>query len=257
MNPQPHSLATAATQAPSASAGTPPTRSASEDPLLTRSASEEIAKSKILIVDDHALVRRGLAALIDSEPDLEVCGEAPGPTEALTLLDTKQPDLVIVDLSLQTGHGLDLIRQLRARDEGIRVLVLSMHDETLFAERSLRAGAHGYINKQEATDKVVHAIRQVLAGKVYLSGAMTERMLQRATDGETVVVQEPAERLSDRELTVFQMVGAGLGTREIAERLRLSIKTVETYREHIKSKLGLKNSSELGRHAAQWVLENT
>ncbi len=223
----------------------------------TGSDSAPRAKAKVLVVDDHALVRRGLSALIGSEPDLEVCGEAADPAEALTRLATQKPDLVIVDLSLQNGHGLDLIRQLRAHDDGLRILVLSMHDEVLFAERSLRAGAHGYINKQEATDKVVHAIRQVLVGKVYLSGAMTERMLQRATTGDAVEAQLPSERLSDRELTVFQMVGEGLGTREIAERLRLSIKTIETYREHIKAKLGLKNSSELGRHAAQWVLENT
>jgi len=211
----------------------------------------------VLVVDDHALVRRGLSTLIGSEPDLVVCGEAADPTEALARLHAQQPDLMIVDLSLQNGHGLDLIRQVRARDERVRVLVLSMHDESLFAERALRAGAHGYINKQEATDKVVHAIRQVLGGKVYLSGAMTERMLQRATDGDVLDVQSPSERLSDRELTVFQMIGEGVGTREIAERLRLSIKTIETYREHIKAKLGLKNSTELGRHAAQWVLENT
>src|SRR5262249_3630226 len=132
----------------------------------------------------------------------------------------------------------------------------SMHDESLFAERSLRAGAYGYINKQEATDKVVHAIRLVLEGKVYLSGPMTERMLQRATSGD-VVAELPSERLSDRELEVFQRLGKGLATREIADRLKLSIKRIETYREHIKAKLGLKNSAELSRHAAQWALENT
>jgi len=214
-------------------------------------------KSKILIVDDHALVRRGLSGLIGHEPDLEVCGEAATPAEALALFDGRRPDLVVVDLSLQQGHGLDLIRQLKARDEQLRILVLSMHDESLFAERALRSGAQGYINKQEATDKVVYAIRQVLAGRVYLSGAMTERMLQRATSNEPLTPQSPSERLSDRELTVFQMIGEGVATRVIAERLKLSIKTVETYREHIKSKLGLKNSAELSRHAAQWVLENT
>src|SRR5215831_8794758 len=157
------------------------------------------SKAKILIVDDHALVRRGLAVLIDAEPDLAVCGEASDAAGALTQLDATRPDLVIIDLSLQDGHGLDLIRQVRARAEHVRILVLSMHDESLFAERSLRAGAHGYINKQEATDKVVHALRQVLAGKVYLSGAMTERMLQRATSSD-VVAKSPSERLSDREL---------------------------------------------------------
>src|SRR5262249_24982209 len=145
----------------------------------------------------------------DAEPDLVICGEASDSAEALSRLDATRPDLVIVDLSLQDGHGLDLIRQVRARAEHVRILVLSMHDESLFAERSLRAGAHGYINKQEATDKVVHALRQVLAGKVYLSGAMTERMLQRATGGDDVEARLPSERLSDRELTVFQMIGEG------------------------------------------------
>ena len=214
------------------------------------------AKWKILIVDDHALVRRGLATMIGDEPDLEVCGEAGDGVEAMSQLGVVRPDLVVVDLSLRNGHGLDLIRQIRARDAGIKLLVLSMHDEKLFAERALRAGALGYINKEEATGRVIDAIRQVLAGKVYVSPAMTERLLRRAT-GEEAEAQLPSERLSDRELTVFQMIGQGLATREIAERLHLSVKTIETYREHIKAKLGLKNSAELSRHAAQWVLENS
>ncbi len=197
-------------------------------------AATGLRRARILIVADHALVRRGLATVIGDEPDLAV-----------------------IDLSLRNGHGLDLIRQIRARDAGIKMLVLSMHDEKLFAERALRAGALGYINKEEATGKVIDAIRQVLAGKVYVSSAMTERLLKRATGGEEAEALLPSERLSDRELTVFQMIGQGLATREIAERLHLSVKTIETYREHIKAKLGLKNSAELSRHAAQWVFENS
>jgi DNA-binding NarL/FixJ family response regulator len=214
-------------------------------------------KARILLVDDHALMRRGLADLIGDQPDLEVCGEAADTAEGMMRVGSLRPDLVIVDLSLKTGHGLDLIRQLRARDEDCKVLVLSMHDEKLFAERALRAGAMGYVNKEEAPGKVIEAIRQVLSGKVSLSPAMTERLLQRATGSGDSNVHMPSELLSDRELTVFQMIGQGLPTREIAARLHLSIKTVETYREHIKAKLGLTNSAELSRHAAQWVLENT
>jgi DNA-binding NarL/FixJ family response regulator len=207
-------------------------------------------------VDDHALVRRGLATLIGDERDLEVCGEAADTVEALAAVSALKPDLVVLVLSLKTGHGLDLIKQIRSHDDHARILVLSMHDERLFAERSLRSGAMGYINKEEATAKVIEAIRQVLAGRVYVSSAMTERLLKRAAETGESKVKLPSETLSDRELTVFQMIGQGVATREIAERLKLSIKTVETYREHIKAKLGLRNSAELSRHATQWVLEN-
>ena len=226
--------------------------------MTGRKSGLKTAKSRILIVDDHGLVRHGLAAVIGDEADLEVCGEAADAPAALAQFDALKPDLVVVDLSLQTGHGLDLTRQLTARDAEARVLVLSMHDEAIFAERSLRAGALGYINKQEAPERVVEAIRRVLAGEVYLSPMMTQRLLRASRSGEGVQASArlPSERLSDRELTVFQMIGQGLATREIAERLHLSIKTIETYREHIKAKLGLKNSAELGRHATQWALEN-
>jgi DNA-binding NarL/FixJ family response regulator len=222
---------------------------------MTETKTAAATKARILIVDDHALVRRGLAGLIEDEGDLIVCGEAGSAAEALTALATR-PDLIIVDLSLQTGHGLDLIRQLKARDEELRILVLSMHDESLFAERVLRAGALGYVSKQEAPGQVISAIRQVLDDKVYLSQAMTERLLRRASGREADAVL-PGDTLSDRELTVFQMIGEGLPTREIATRLHLSVKTIETYRENIKAKLGLKNSAELSRHAAQWVLEHS
>jgi DNA-binding NarL/FixJ family response regulator len=225
--------------------------------MSTSQTTTTATKARILLVDDHALMRRGLADLIGDQPDLEVCGEAADTVEGMTRVASLRPDLVIVDLSLKTGHGLDLIRQLRVRDENCKILVLSMHDEKLFAERALRAGAMGYVNKEEAPAKVIDAIRQVLSGKVSLSSTMTERLLQRATGSGEGNVRLPSECLSDRELTVFQMIGQGLATREIAARLHLSIKTVETYREHIKAKLGLKNSAELSRHAAQWVLENT
>lgn len=220
-------------------------------------ATPTSARARILLVDDHALMRRGLSALIGDQPDLVVCGEAADGVEGMARLASLNPDLVVVDISLKTGHGLDLIRQIRARDGRARILVLSMHDEKLFAERALRAGAMGYVNKEEAPGKVIDAIRQVLAGKVALSPALTERLLQRATGSGETNIRLPSECLSDRELTVFQMIGQGLPTREIAARLQLSIKTVETYREHIKAKLGLKNSAELSRHAAQWVMENT
>jgi DNA-binding NarL/FixJ family response regulator len=225
--------------------------------MSTAQTTAKGTNGRILIVDDHALVRRGLATLIGDERDLVVCGEAADTVEALAAVAALRPDLVIVDLSLKTGHGLDLIKQIRSHDERARILVLSMHDEKLFAERALRSGAMGYINKEEATGKVVEAIRQVLAGRVYVSAAMTERLLQRAAETGGAKPRLPSESLSDRELTVFQMIGQGVATREIAERLKLSIKTVETYREHIKAKLGLRNSAELSRHAAQWVLENT
>jgi len=225
--------------------------------MTTPETTATSTKARILLVDDHALMRRGLSALIGDQPDLEVCGEAADAVEGMARLGTLKPDLMVVDISLKTGHGLDLIRQVRGRDERVKVLVLSMHDEKLFAERVLRAGAMGYVNKEEAPGKVIDAIRQVLSGKVSLSPAMTERLLQRAAGSGETNVRLPSECLSDRELTVFQMIGQGLPTREIAARLHLSIKTVETYREHIKAKLGLKNSAELSRHAAQWVIENT
>jgi len=214
-------------------------------------------KARILIVDDHPLVRRGLMDLIADEPDLVVCGEAADAVEALRQVDALDPDLVIIDISLKQGHGLELIKRIRTRDKPIKMLVCSMHDEALFAERALRAGAMGYLNKEEATEKVIDAIREVLRGKVYLSADMTERLLGRAVKAGKPLARLSNESLSDRELAVFEMLGQGLTTGAIADKLQLSVKTIETYREHIKSKLDLKNSAELGRHAAQWVLENS
>lgn len=221
----------------------------------TPSPSPMTRRTRVLIVDDHPTLRRGLVALIQDEPDLEVCGEADRADEALRLVQELGPDVVVVDLSLKQGTGLELIEQVKALDKGIKMLVASMHEESLYAERALRAGAMGYINKQETIDKLVDAIRQILRGQIYLSEQMTERVLHRVSDGEKLE-DDPINRLSNRELEVFQLIGQGLTTKQIAEKLTLSPKTVETHREKIKSKLNLKNGTEVNLHAIQWVLEH-
>ncbi|NUQ64235.1 MAG: response regulator transcription factor [Pirellulales bacterium] len=215
----------------------------------------EFTKYRVLIVDDHPIVRHGLAELIAHEPDLEVCGEAGDTPEALRQVDTTQPHVVIVDISLKSGHGIDLIEQIKAKDERIKMLVSSIHDESLFAERALRAGAMGYINKQEATEKVIDAVRQVLRGEIYLSPRMSNRLLHTVVGGDRLN-SNPIEGLSNRELEVFEMIGQGLTTKQIAGKLHLSPKTIETHREKIKMKLNLANSTELSHRAVQWVLEN-
>ncbi len=211
-------------------------------------------RTRILIVDDHPTLRRGLVALIEDESDLEVCGEADETDQALQMVHQLQPDVVVVDLSLKQGTGLELIEQVKNLNLGIKMLVASMHEESLYAERVLRAGAMGYINKQETIDKLVDAIRQIMRGQIYLSERMTERVLHRVSDGERLE-DDPVNRLSNRELEVFQMIGQGLTTKQIAEKLSLSPKTVETHREKIKTKLNLKNGTEVNLHAIQWVLE--
>jgi DNA-binding NarL/FixJ family response regulator len=211
---------------------------------------------RILIVDDHPIVRQGLAMLIRRERDLCAFTEAEGVSQAITSFRETQPDLVIVDVSLQNGSGIELCKELVALQPDVKILVCSMHDETLFAERALRAGAKGYINKEEASEQLVAAIRRVLEGRVYLSERMTDRMLSRKlTNGRENSEKSSIELLSDRELEVFEQIGHGVTTRQIAEKLHLSPKTVETYRENIKVKLNLSNSAELSRHAVQWVLE--
>ncbi|MDA1049200.1 MAG: response regulator transcription factor [Planctomycetota bacterium] len=213
---------------------------------------------RILIVDDHALVRLGLAQLISDEPDMEVCGDASDADEALAKVKELQPHLVILDISLQRGNGIELTKCLKARHPNVKVLISSMHDESLFAERALRAGALGYINKQEATDKVIGAIRQVLDGQIYLSSEMTNHLLHRLGNHRDELLERPSlESLSDREWEVFELIGRGLATRQIAKQLHLSIKTIETHREHIKEKLALTSGAELTRHAIQWVLEDS
>lgn len=211
------------------------------------------AKTKILIVDDHAVLRRGMRRLIAEEPDLAVCGEASDGPEALKLLSSEEPDAAIVDLGLEGMGGLDLIKNMKYRRPGLLVLVVSMFEESAYAERALRAGARGYVMKKESAEKIVTALRRVLSGKVYLSERMSDRMLGRLAEGKPLEPGSPVDKLSDRELEIFRRIGQGHKTSEIADELSLSVKTVETYREQIKQKLLLENASELIRYAIEWV----
>jgi DNA-binding NarL/FixJ family response regulator len=211
-------------------------------------------KSKIFVVDDHPIVRQGLGLLINREPDMIVCGAAEETQSALRAIPTLQPDVMVVDISLSGPDGLELVKTIRTRDANLPILVLSMHDESIYAERALRAGANGYIMKQEATEKVLVAIRRILRGEVYLSDRVSSKMLQQYVRGSSTARESPVADLSDRELEVFRLVGEGHGTRQIAEELHLSVKTVETYQAHIKEKLSLRNARELVQHAIEWHL---
>lgn len=208
-------------------------------------------KNRIFIVDDHPIVRKGLAQLIDQEADLAVCGEAEDAETALELLRKAKPDLAIVDISLRGTDGIELTRLIRTRFEDIPVLVVSMHDESLFAERALKAGARGYIMKQEAIEKMMGAIRRVLRGELYVSEHVSANIVKKFVDAGDV--SSPEELLSDREIEVFRLLGRGFGTRQIAEALQVSIKTVETYRVNIKKKLNLASATELLKHAIHWI----
>ncbi len=210
-------------------------------------------KRKVLVVDDHPIVREGLADLINREEDLVVCGCAEDIPQTLKAIREVSPDVVTVDISLEGASGLELIKEIKTQFPGLPVLALSMHQESLYAERALRAGAQGYITKHEATKKVIGALRNVLNGQLYLSDPMKEKLLynfvgDRTSEGAV----SPIKRLTDRELEVFSLLGQGNGTRQIAERLCLSVKTVETYRSRIKEKLNLSGGSELLRCAFQW-----
>jgi len=211
--------------------------------------------ARIFIVDDHSLVRAGLRQLIGDEPDLVVCGEAATMHEAQRMLEELSPDLSIIDISLPDNSGIDLIKRVHSNDPDARILVASMHDESLFAERALRAGAMGYINKQEAAGKVIDAIRQILKGKIYLSPTMTERFLRNMSHKRPESSESPIASLSDRELQIFELIGRGLKTGQIAEQLHLSVKTIETHRANIKKKLNLDSGNELVMCAMQWSLE--
>jgi DNA-binding NarL/FixJ family response regulator len=220
-------------------------------------AVNTIRKADILVVDDHELVRRGLRHLINGTDDMQVCCEAATVAEAMQHLAEKRPSLAIIDLSLPDGNGIELIKRLSTRYEDMHLLVSSMHDEELFAERALMAGAMGYINKQETAERVLDAIRRILLGKVYLSPRMRKRLSAASPcyKFKTTTSTSPIERLSDRELEVFELIGRGHRTAEIAESLHLSIKTIETYRAHIKQKLKLETSTALIANAVQWTLE--
>jgi DNA-binding NarL/FixJ family response regulator len=216
------------------------------------SATQSV-RTRIFVVDDHPIVRQGLTQLIDREPDLTVCGEAEDARAALERIAALRPDVVIVDVSLEGPDGLDLLKTIRAQDPHLPVLILSMHDESLYAERALRAGANGYIMKQEATDRVLTALRQILRGEIYVSERMAKKMVQHFVGRAVGVKRHTVEDLTDRELEVFRLIGKGRGTRQIAEELHLSVKTVESYYAHIKEKLTLKNARELVQRAVQWV----
>jgi DNA-binding NarL/FixJ family response regulator len=213
--------------------------------------------TQVLIVDDHPAVREALALRIGRQPDLEVCGEAADTAEALALVAETQPDVAVVDISLKTGNGIDLIKRIKAHNDQVRLLVWSMHSESLYAERALRAGALGYVTKDQATDRIIDAIRRVLDGKVWLSEAMAERLLHRTVGTERPEVRgSPLDALADRELEVFRLIGQGMKTAAIADRLHLSVKTVETYRDRIRQKLDLSDGTQLAHFATQWTLEN-
>jgi DNA-binding NarL/FixJ family response regulator len=209
--------------------------------------------SRILIVDDHPLFREGLRQMIDHEADLKVCGEAPDAESALEAINELKPDLAIVDISLGGSNGIDLIKNIKATHEDFPVLVVSMHDESLYAERALRAGALGYLMKHEPAKSVKLAVRKALKGEIYLSERMSSSMLARVINGKSEPNGSPIESLSDRELEVFQMLGQGKSVRQIAEDLDLSIPTINSFRNRIKDKLHLKSSTEVMLHAVQWL----
>lgn len=212
---------------------------------------------RILIVDDHPLMRQGVAQLINHEKDLLVCGEADEANKALDAIANSKCDIAIIDISLKGSSGIELLKNIKVRYPKLPVLILSMHDESVYAQRALRAGAAGYIMKQEGTEKVIVAIRKVLNGEVYLSEKLGAKMLNQLVGGRGALTGAPIDELSDRELEVFGLIGQGHGTRPIAEKLHLSVKTIESHRAHIKEKLNLKNATELVHHAIQWVQSET
>jgi DNA-binding NarL/FixJ family response regulator len=212
--------------------------------------------ARVFLVDDHPMVREHLAALLHREPDLVVCGEAEDAPEALARIGKLKPDLVIMDISLKQSHGLELLKDLKSQFPKIPVLVLSMHEESLYADRVLGAGAMGYITKQQATRNILSAVRKVLAGQVYLSEQMSERMMRKLVGKAADKVSLTPESLTDREVEVLQMIGRGCGTRRIAEDLRIGIKTVESYRARIKEKLNLSSGDQLLQYAIQWLQDH-
>ena len=222
--------------------------------MATRKAQKEQSdRKRILVVDDHAVLREGLVAQINREPDLVVCGEAENAREALTAVERLKPDLVLADITLPGRNGLELIRDIRALQPGLPVLVLSMHEASVFAERVLRAGGRGYISKRQTGQRLIAAIRRVMSGQIYLSDEVSTRLLGSLSGQRETRTPSPVELLTDRELEVFTLIGQARETKEIARRLGMSAKTVEAHRASIKRKLKLKTGPELTRHAVLWV----
>jgi DNA-binding NarL/FixJ family response regulator len=209
------------------------------------------AKVRVFLVDDHPIVRRGFQLLLGLERDLAVCGEADSSSQALEKMIQLKPDVAIIDLGLRESNGLDLIKQAREHLPNLKILVFTMKNEQMYAERALRAGANGYITKEEGAEKAIEALRVLMQGKTYLGAQLTAAMVNRLAAGGQP--GEATDLLSDRELEILEMIGTGLGTRQIAERLKVSIKTIESHREHIKTKLQLKKASELVNYAYNWV----
>jgi DNA-binding NarL/FixJ family response regulator len=209
-------------------------------------------KKTVFVVDDHPIVRQGLTLLINQEADLAVCGEAEEMHSALAAIQAARPDILIVDISLNGPDGLELLKNIRIKLPRLPVLILSMHDESIYAERALRVGANGYIMKQEATDKVLVALRRILSGEIYVSEKIANSMLQHYVHGTNSAPHSLVAELTNRELEVFRLIGEGHGTRQIADELHLSVKTVESYQAHIKEKLSLRSARELVQHAVQW-----
>jgi DNA-binding NarL/FixJ family response regulator len=212
----------------------------------------ELRKHSVFLVDDHPLVREWLTNLINQQPDLAVCGEAENGPEAMKAILAIKPDVAIIDISLKDSSGIELIKNIKQCRPGVAMLVLSMHEESHYAERALRAGARGYIMKRETTRKVITAIRQVLAGQLAVSESVASSMAAQFVSGKSLATQSPVEQLSDRELEVFELLGQGQGTRQIAERLHVSVKTVQAYCARIKEKLNLGSATELLREAVRW-----
>ncbi|MEX0643559.1 MAG: response regulator transcription factor [Pirellulales bacterium] len=223
---------------------------------LNKAATVKDKTARIMIVDDHPVLREGLAYRISSQPDMTVCAQAADVGEALKKICELNPDMVIVDIALKTSDGLELIKALKARHGHVRALVYSMYEEVLYADRCLRAGARGYLNKEANPNDVIDAIREILAGRVYLSPTMTSRVVGRAVSGATPEA-DPIDSLTDRQLEVFRLIGQGLTAHEVADRLHISIHTVETHRENIKRKLNVTTASELARHAVLWATQGS
>lgn len=224
---------------------------------MSTSEVSEQTRTKVLLVEDHRMFREYLGQLINRDLGMSICGEADNIRDAMALIKATTPDIAIVDITLRGSSGLELVKDMKAQGVDVNVLVLSMHDEDLYAERALRAGAKGYITKNEASTEVVRAIRKVMSGEVYVSKHVTARILERMTHKRTEPENGGVAALADRELEVFQMLGCGKNTREIAAALNLGESTVETYRARIKEKLSLRSSAELYLRAGQWVREQS
>ena len=229
----------------------------SEDPqtqdVVTAEPRTDQRRKSVLIVDDHPVLRHGISHIINNEKDLIVCGEADSAPTALDAMRRLKPDLALIDISLQGTNGIELIKLMRAEQPKLPILMLSMHDESLYALRALRAGARGYVMTGEAMEHVLTALRKVLEGDIYVSPSFSERLVFKAIQSLEGGMGSPVDKLSDRELEVLQLLGKGFGTREIANELHLSIKTIETHRAHIKEKLGFKDAGEMVRFAIDWV----